>query len=210
MFNWFIKIIGLTTFTLALSACSPPNGVTSPTASPSSSQSTPTEQIAEATQGETVAPDAFPTPQICEAGVIEQAFEHGRMFWVGSTTEERCKTEHQFTLGSGEIWVAIFNESGAGGEWLTFPDSWVEGSDVESDLSLTPPADKQQPIRGFGKVWREGLTEDQRRAIGWATGDELAHNTEYRYEAGGTINPDGAYVPRPGKHIILSLVGETF
>jgi hypothetical protein len=191
-----------------LSACSQPVIETSATATTTIDQ--PTEQLAEATLSPTAAPDAFPTPQVCEAGVIEQTFEHGRMFWVGATADERCRTEHQFTPGSGEIWVAIFDEDGTGGEWLTFPDSWVEGIDPEIDVSLTPPADKQQPERGFGMVWREMLTEDQRRAIGWALFPELSHATEYRYEAGGTVNEEGIYVPRPGKHFVLSLGGELF
>lgn len=193
---------------MLLSACSTPDIEPTATMTPDNTQ--PTDEVAESTQEETSAPDAFPTPQVCEAGVIEQAFEHGRMFWVGSTTDERCQTEHDFAQGSGEIWVAIFDVAGTGGEWLTFPDTWVEGTDPELDESLTPPADKQQPRRGFGKVWRDHLTEEQRRALGWALGPELAHNTEYRYEAGGSVDADGVYIPRPGRHHLISLGREQF
>src|SRR5688572_716123 len=95
------------TFAVMLCACSAPDIEQSPTAT--STNMTATDDVAELPATITPAPDVFPTPQVCEAGVIEQTFEHGRMFWVGSTTEERCKTEHQFTAGSGEIWVAIFD-----------------------------------------------------------------------------------------------------
>ncbi|HEC23109.1 MAG TPA: hypothetical protein ENI95_09345 [Chloroflexi bacterium] len=153
---------------------------------------------------------AFPTPLVCRAEIVEQSFENGRMFWVGATLEERCKQEHDFTPGSGEIWVAIFDESGLGGEWLVFVDDWDELTDPPYDITLSPPPGLIQPVRGFGKVWRERLTEEQREAIGWATSNEYKFVTDYRYEAGGYIDPEGVFVPRPGLHMLVSLGGERF
>jgi hypothetical protein len=54
------------------------------------------------------------------------------------------------------------------------------------------------------------LTDEQWSSIGWALGPELAHATQYTYDAGGIVNDAGTYVPRPGKHTIISLGGETF
>ena len=158
----------------------------------------------------TLPPEVEPTPFVCEASVIEQSFENGFMFWVGRSTEEKCQTEHSFTPGSGEIWVAIFDESGRRGEWLIFVDDWQEAKEPEMDPALTPPAKLSQPIRGFGKVWRERLTDEQREELGWATGTELPFATEYRYEGSGFINTQGQFIARPGRHVIRGLSGDAF
>lgn len=198
--------------TLALSACTG-QGSQSPTQTPivvivtgetpgSASGNTPTNG--------TPPPGIFPTPSICDAEIVEQSFEHGRMFWIGKTPETRCQVEQDFSLGSGEIWVAIFDENGRGGEWLIFDDDWVEGVDPESDPDLIPPEDLLQPVRGFGKVWREKLSAAQRESLGWAMVPEIKFVTKYRYEAGGLIDTEGQYVPRPGLHVLLSFGDERF
>lgn len=193
--RWWIVVgsIGL------LLAC---NAVSDQTATPI--------EVTEAIAAATLPPDVVPTPYICEASVIEQSFEHGFMFWVGRSAEEKCRTQHSFESGSGEIWVAIFDESGEHGEWLIFVDDWNEQSEPASDPTLTPPANTSQPVRGFGKVWREGLTDQQRQELGWATGIELPFATEYRYEGSGFINEQGEFVPRPGRHVIRGLAGDSF
>lgn len=153
----------------------------------------------------------IPTPFLCKGTVIEQSFENGFMFWVGATAEERCKIEHSYALGTGEIWVSIFPEDGQVGEWVIIPDTFDEQVDPESDPNLEPPSEGlAQPVRGFGKAWREGLTQDQRDRLGWATGTELPFVTDYRYDAGGFLNDAGEYVPRPGTHRIMALGGEQF
>jgi hypothetical protein len=152
----------------------------------------------------------FPTPFVCQAGVIEQPFEHGRMFWVGKSLDERCREEHSFEPGSGEIWVAIFDATSEHGTWTILTDSWDESTDSAFDPSLTPPAGLLQPIRGFGRVWREDLSDEQRSALGWASGSEIAHIIDYRFDAGGLINDLGTYIPRPGQHTMVSLIGERF
>lgn len=154
---------------------------------------------------------AAPTPFLCKAEVIEQTYEDGYMFWVGATTDERCRTEHDFDPGDGEIWVAILDETGQVGDWLRFPDAWDPETEPESDPDLEPPDDDlQQPTRGFGYIWREMLSEDQRTDLGWATADEFKFTTDYRYDTGGFLNNDGEFVPRPGIHRILALGGEQF
>jgi hypothetical protein len=55
------------------------------------------------------------------------------------------------------------------GRWTLHPDTFVEG-EPESDPSLSPPAGYLQPIRGFGKVWRENA--DVRERLGWARSRE--------------------------------------
>ncbi|MBN1427103.1 MAG: hypothetical protein JXB07_01880 [Anaerolineae bacterium] len=158
----------------------------------------------------TLPPDVEPTPYVCQASVIEQPYENGFMFWLGRAIDEKCKLEHTFTPGSGEIWVAIFDESGRRGEWLIFIDEWSEGNDPEMDPALTPPAELMQPVRGFGKVWRDLLTEEQRQQLGWARAIELPFPTDYRYEGSGFINNQGEFVTRPGRHVFNGLEGGTF
>jgi uncharacterized membrane protein (DUF373 family) len=51
------------------------------------------------------------------------------------------------------------------GRWTVFDDLWTTGN-PESDPSIAPPAGRFQPVRGFGKVWRE--RQGVREKLGWA------------------------------------------
>jgi photosystem II stability/assembly factor-like uncharacterized protein/DNA-binding beta-propeller fold protein YncE len=88
--------------------------------------------------------------------LAEQPFEQGRMLWDSERQEIRV----------------LF----ASGRWQLFADTWREGIDRAYDPSLPPPP--QQPVRGFGKVWREQLggagTGMPGEGIGWATAVERA------------------------------------
>jgi len=150
------------------------------------------------------------TPFLCKAALIEQSFEHGFMFWIGRSASEKCAESHAFARNSGEVWVAFANESSPDGKWLIFIDNWDSSAEPESDPSLSPPEDFFQPVRGFGKVWRTGLSDTDRLALGWATGAELPFSADYRYESAGFLNASGEFVSRPGKHIINGLAGDTF
>ena len=79
----------------------------------------------------------------------EQSFQHGTMFWFEDT---------QF------IYILYSN-----GIWQSVVDTWRAG-DPEQDPSITPPWGYYQPIRGFGKVWRE--EPGVRDRVGWATEQE--------------------------------------
>lgn len=153
---------------------------------------------------------AAEAPFTCKAGVVEQSFENGFMFWVGHTTQERCLEQHNFSPSSGEVWVAILDSSGKSGQWLIFVDDWQDGVDAADDPSLTPPEGLSQPVRGFGKIWRTKLSDDQRKALGWATGTELPFSSDYTYESDSFKNGEGTVVPRPGKHTIRGLAGDLF
>jgi len=132
------------------------------------------------------------------------------MFWVGHTTQERCNQQHAYTPGSGEVWVAILDNAGQSGQWLIFVDDWQDGVDAASDPSLTPPEGLSQPVRGFGKVWRTKLSDQQRTTLGWATGDELPFSSTYTYQSASFTNAQGVVVPRPGTHTLKGLAGDTF
>ena len=97
-------------------------------------------------------------------GGAYQKFENGTMVWRQDTSQ---------------IYV-FFND----GTWRSFADTFNEG-DRESDPSLAPPAGKLQPIRGFGKVWRDH--EGLRDKLGWATAKETAQPAEIHAFERGTI-----------------------
>lgn len=153
---------------------------------------------------------AYPTPFICQAGVIEQVFQFGRMFWVGATLDERCRETHEFAPGVGQIWVLIFAPGSEGGAWLVFTDDWDASVQPELDPLLTPLPGLLQPVRGFGWVWRERLSAGQREALGWATGVEIAYSTQYRYESGGTVDQSGQFILQPGQHALYDMDGGLF
>ncbi|GAB4570925.1 MAG: hypothetical protein Kow0077_06290 [Anaerolineae bacterium] len=136
---------------------------------------------------------AFPTPVNTQIQVAEQVFENGRMFWLQPTKE---------------IWVMV-NDPGTTerGTWMIFDDTFEEG-EPEIDPELTPPADTIQPVRGFGKLWREN--EQVRELLGWGVTPEFGFVTRYEYRAGGYLDSEGRYVPGPGTHVLVSLGNETF
>jgi hypothetical protein len=56
------------------------------------------------------------------------------------------------------------------GSWRIFEDKYSEDQ-PENDPSIVPPQGYLQPVRGFGKVWREH--PEIRDELGWALGREL-------------------------------------
>jgi hypothetical protein len=96
--------------------------------------------------------DGLGCPTEAEKSVqaAEETFEDGYMFWREDL---------------GRIY-ALYDDSST---WQSFADTWKEG-DPESDPAIVPPAGFYQPVRGFGKVWREepGVRDN----LGWATMEE--------------------------------------
>jgi hypothetical protein len=107
------------------------------------------------------------TPNV--VGGAYQQFDNGVMAWREDTQQ---------------IYAFLDN-----GVWYSFADTFEEG-DPESDPRFAPPAGKQQPIRGFGKVWREnpGLREQ----LGWALAKEQAQQAEvHSFERGVMLRYGG-------------------
>jgi len=129
--------------------------------------------------------DPFPTPARDEIIVAEQLFENGRMFWLQPNQQ---------------IWIMIYGENAASGQWLIGEDTWFEGM-MEFDAAIIPPEGFFQPERGFGKLWRDD--ETIRNLLGWALDNEYGHVTTYGYFSGGEV-VDGQYIPGPGYHTLNS------
>lgn len=139
----------------------------------------------------TPTPDPFPTPVIGAIYIAEQRFEGGWMFWLQPNQQ---------------IWLLSVNDEGEN-IWSIYDDTFVEG-DAESDAEIAAPEGMQQPIRGFGKLWRENL--EVRTAIGWALEDERGHTTRYEYHHGGEVSDGNVYVAAPGYHLVESMYGDVF
>ncbi len=98
----------------------------------------------------------------------EQIFEGGRMLWLedGSLVDAKYK-------GQSLIFVLY----APGQSWEIYPDTWTS-IEPDRDPSIAPPAGFYQPIRGFGKVWRD--TPQVRQRLGWALADERGFLTLYQ------------------------------
>ncbi|MDI9548166.1 MAG: hypothetical protein QM346_11280 [Chloroflexota bacterium] len=102
-----------------------------------------------------------------------QSFEHGTLIWRGDNLSI----------------LALFDD----GSWKAFPDTWEEG-EPEFDLDISAPDGLQQPMRGFGKVWR---TEEEVQArLGWALDKEQGYSAfVHSFERGFLMgSPVGARV----------------
>lgn len=104
------------------------------------------------------------------SGAAEQTFENGIMIWLQALDE---------------IYVIAWD-----GRFWRFPDTW-DATQPESDPALVPPPGMQQPIRGFGKVWRENPAVSA--ALGWPPGVELGYTAQYQRPF-GEAPPEQFYV----------------
>jgi hypothetical protein len=73
----------------------------------------------------------------------------------------------------------------ADGSWTGHPDTW-DSSQPPADTALQPPGGLLQPVRGFGKVWRERLGGPE-AGIGWALVKEQGYEMVAQPFAGGEI-----------------------
>jgi hypothetical protein len=96
-----------------------------------------------------------------------QPFEHGWLLW-------RQDVNLIYGLGPEQ-------------PWFFMGDTWRDG-DPSDDPAIIPPNGFYQPVRGFGKVWRErpGLRE----ALGWATAEEEGFTAIIQDFAGGVVWQD--------------------
>jgi len=104
-----------------------------------------------------------PSPDVCPSSApqysaaAEQPFERGFMIWLETANE-----------------IIVFDWDG---RWQRFEDTFVEGQQ-ENDPDLVAPAGLYQPVRGFGKVWRENAQVKEQ--LGWALGRELGYESAFQ------------------------------
>ncbi|NWG19965.1 MAG: hypothetical protein HXY39_06520 [Chloroflexi bacterium] len=127
-----------------------------------------------------------PSPQIA-VPAASQRFERGAMYWVSSRYDR-----------SGDIWVVFYDNSRASLVWQLYADYWREGDPVSGGEQ--PPQGLVEPIRGFGKLWREN--QQLRETLGWAVEPERADTATVQYFQGGAwavyrAGVDRIYIMRP-------------
>jgi hypothetical protein len=134
---------------------------------------------------------------LVETWIAEQEFEGGWAFAL----QDRA-----------EIWVAVFEDE-RGGPWSIYEDEFYAefertGQELVAEFDEEPPQDKVMPVRGFGWLWAN--TPEVREALGWGMWIELGQDSTLRYDAGGLVNVDGEYVPRPGRFTLTNIGGDLF
>lgn len=115
---------------------------------------------------------------------VYQNFEHGFMVWLPASTNGNLLPQ---------IYVFF-----ADGRLRLFSDTWTE-NEPEIDDSINPPENLYQPVRGFGKVWREN--PEIREQLGWATQQEFTFESVYQSEIRESI-PGVAYLRLPNEEIV--------
>jgi hypothetical protein len=89
--------------------------------------------------------------------VAQQNFEHGQMIDI---------IGNYGYYGSGFKTIYVLFDDGT---TQSFPDNFVDGS---PEPNIASPTGLFTPVRGFGKVWREGTGARVRERLGWATAPE--------------------------------------
>lgn len=117
---------------------------------------------------------APPVTDVCPAGArvvtvaVEQSFEHGRMIWLKEISANAYFTNAIFILYDDQRNPTLNR----------FDDQWTPG-EPENDPAIVPPAGLYQPVRGFGKLWREN--EGVRNRLGWALAPEQSFDATWQF-----------------------------
>jgi hypothetical protein len=133
----------------------------------------------------------------------EQVFEGGRLIWLQGIPAE--------STGSGRpqgptIYVLYSStEQGDGGWYEKYDDTWVSG-EPESDPSISPPEGLFQPVRGFGKLWRDH--PEVRERLGWALAPEQGFESAFQVDWRPYYLVSGTYIRSlDGGVITLGVMG---
>lgn len=151
-----------------------------PTAVPTSPTSTPATPLGcalrlhpriEATWQQWLRADlGCPRREAQEIPIAFQEFERGFMIWKG--------------VPELQVYVLLLGDGTRPMRWSAYVDTFQEGQ-PSFDPLLTPPPEREQPIRGFGKVWREQT--GVREAIGWALSRERGGQGVLQVFEGGRV-----------------------
>jgi hypothetical protein len=130
----------------------------------------------------------------------EQRFENGRMIWLQEIPGESTSAG----MAEGPLIYVLYDE-GPFPRWVRFADTWTDGQ-PESDPAIIPPPGLYQPIRGFGRLWREDVGVRDR--LGWALAPEQGFEGAYQIAWEPAYASDGAYLRTvDGRVVTLSVLG---
>lgn len=136
-------------------------------------------------------PDACPLGAVQPIQAAEQVFQHGRMIWL-----------EQLRSGSytyGPMVYVLYDD----GFFDRFEDTWT-ANEPDSDPSILAPPGLSQPIRGFGKVWREH--PDVRERLGWGLAPETGYRANWQWQGRESI-PSASFVSTSDNRVV-HLFGE--
>jgi hypothetical protein len=120
---------------------------------------------------------------------VGQRFERGTMLWIAST----------------KMIMVLRGGTTSGGGWAQYHDTW-DSSMPELDPGLVPPAGMFQPVRGFGKIWRE---TGERGNIGWATTAEFSVG-EIAFQCDSAPKDSTCYLQGPDGLLKLGIWGSSW
>lgn len=116
-------------------------------------------------------------PIVASLSNAYQPFERGVMIWINDIIPH----------------IYVLNNDGT---FLRFDDTYTAGVDPESG-GQTPPTGLIEPVRGFGKVWRDN--PQAQSGLGWATAAETGGTTTSQEFTSGRM------LAVPGRNDILVL-----
>jgi hypothetical protein len=122
--------------------------------------------------------DVCPSGGATNTSAAEQLFQDGRMIWLEQAQTGGAAIQSQ---------ILVFY---ADGKYEQYEDTWTD-AEPESDPAIVPPAGLHQPVRGFGKIWREN--PGVRDRLGWATAPEQGFDTQWQQQIRESI-PSVAFV----------------
>jgi hypothetical protein len=140
----------------------------------------------------------LPTPTTLDTQAAVQHFEHGMMFWLDARNE---------------IWALLNSPTEGQFYWRILPNLWVEGTPEVPDNTLSPPAGRLVPIRGFGQAWFTGgglASKPLRDDFGWAIDAETGFTTTLTYYPQGFYAPDCTWEPKSGLYELKDDHGQVF
>lgn len=157
----------------SLTASTPAKSTPAPVFTPTATQvpPTPTPCAGDVDERLLISYDSLSPKLGCavEAGigttVAYQPFELGRMLWRADLRQ---------------IYVLQYD-----GTWASYNDTWDERQ-PDRDPDIIPPEYFFQPMRGFGKLWREQLGGVE-AWIGWATDQERGYDTVIQAFSNGLL-----------------------
>ncbi len=109
------------------------------------------------------------TPEAWEVQTAFEPFEHGMMIW-----------SNKIGWYDQPVVYVLYDTGG----YQRVDDTFQDGVDPESG-GLTPPPGLYEPIRGFGKVWRD--VPYVSASLGWATAPEVGGVGRFQIMEGGEI-----------------------
>lgn len=116
------------------------------------------------------APQRCPEEEPLESYAAGQYFQGGIMMWVEETDDF-----YVFYEGEDDYGFQTF-------DWV-LEITLKPGASEDNRVGEEPPEGLLEPISGFGLVWRgeiEGVREDVRERLGWATESEFGFDTAYQ------------------------------